>query len=114
MAVVCNFDRLKAISMGEDEFAAEMVKVFLEDSESQLALLQDALAQADYDAALAAVHRMKGAAGNVGAEIFADACRNFEAFARDGKAGALALQANALRQELDRVRDTVQPQMGPL
>ncbi|MCB1021626.1 MAG: Hpt domain-containing protein [Acidobacteria bacterium] len=114
MALVCNFDRLEAISMGEDDFAAEMVRVFLDDSGSQIGIFQTALEQGDVGAAMAAVHRMKGAAGNVGAEVFADACRSLEALARQGQTDGLAPQAAELRRELDRVRETFQEQMGAL
>lgn len=46
----------------------ELVELFLEDSQSNLAAMADALAQADREGLNRAAHSMKSSAGNVGAQ----------------------------------------------
>lgn len=112
MPTSCNFERLKEISMGDDEFAAELVRVFLDDAVLQIDTLGAAVEQADWRAALDAAHRLKGAAGNVGAEILADACRRIESAARNELVSGLAAEIHEARRELARVRVAVQQEMG--
>ena len=112
MSRVCNLDRLKAISLGDDEFAEELVRVFLDDAAEQIENLREAVRSGDCVAASEAAHRLKGAGGNVGAELFAQACQRLETAARDQAADALAPVFRDVDRELARVRSTFEAELG--
>jgi HPt (histidine-containing phosphotransfer) domain-containing protein len=73
---------LKDISMDDQDFAHELVRIFLEDSAIQLQRLRAAVDRADCREVAEVAHRLKGAAGNVGAEILAETCAALESAAR--------------------------------
>lgn len=111
MALVCNFDRLKAISLGDDEFAEELVRLFLDDAADQIEKLRAAVQQSDYHAAKEAAHRLKGAGGNVGAEVFSAVCQRLESAAREHAASDLAPVFAEVDRELARVRIELESEM---
>jgi HPt (histidine-containing phosphotransfer) domain-containing protein len=112
MPVVCNFERLRDISMGDDEFAGELVRIFLDDTAVQIERLRAAVESADCNEAAEAAHRMKGAGGNVGAEIFAAACGEIETAGRTGRADALCGGLAGAQRELARARELFESELG--
>ncbi len=46
---------------------AELLQIFITDSQNHLSTLRVAIAQGDYSTALHAIHQLKGASANVGA-----------------------------------------------
>jgi HPt (histidine-containing phosphotransfer) domain-containing protein len=68
--------------MGDDEFAEDLVRIFLDDAAAQLERLRAAVERGDRGEVAEAAHRMKGAGGNVGAEALAEVCHALEAAAR--------------------------------
>ena len=112
MTDVCNFDRLRTVSMGDDEFAGELVRVFLDDATVQLERLRLAVERGDCREASEVAHRLKGAGGNVGAEVFAKACSSLEVAGRDGKTSALEGGFRDVDRELARARERFQAELG--
>ena len=104
MAQICNFERLDAISMGDQEFADELVRVFLDDAGDQIERLRLAVESADAHSVAQIAHRLKGAAGNVGAETMAEACRMLERAAYDPASPALSPHYGEVRRQLERTR----------
>ena len=111
MALVCNFDRLKAISMGDEEFAEELVRVFLDDAADQIEKLRLAVEQSDYGAVSQAAHRLKGAGGNVGADVFAEVCQQMESAAQKNASCELAPVFADVDRELARARSVFESEM---
>lgn len=112
MPSVCNFERLRDITMGDDEFAGELVRVFLDDSAAQLERLRVAVERADCGEAAEVAHRLKGAGGNVGAEVLAEVCRVLEASSRQGSTAGLSEGLLAIDRELARARALFQAELG--
>lgn len=112
MAEVCNFERLRKISMGDEEFAGELVQVFLDDAAVQLERLRAAVERADCGEAAEAAHRLKGAGGNVGAELVAEVCHELEAAGRGGSVESLATGLANLDRELARARSEFGAKLG--
>ncbi len=112
MPDICNFERLRAISMGDDEFAEELTRVFLEDASLQLERLRAAVAAADCNETAEAAHRLKGAGGNVGAEILAEACRCLEEAGRSGVENALQGGFDEVERELAKAREVFRTELG--
>ena len=112
MPEVCNFERLRHVSMGDDEFAQELVQVFLDDAAVQLERLRVAVEQADCNEAAEVAHRLKGAGGNVGAEILSEVCRKLETAGRGGETGALEGGLADIDRELAKARERFQAELG--
>ena len=112
MPDVCNLDRLRNISMGDDEFAGELVRVFLDDSVIQLERLRVAVESSDCSEVAEAAHRLKGAGGNVGAEILAEVCHDVEVAGRSGSVEALGKGLEAIDRELNRARAVFESELG--
>jgi HPt (histidine-containing phosphotransfer) domain-containing protein len=112
MPEVCNFKRLKDISMGDDAFAEELVRVFLEDAASQLERLRAAVERSDCRETAETAHRMRGAGGNVGAEVLAQVCNELESAARNSVTDDLAGAFANVDRELERARTAFESELG--
>lgn len=68
-----NIYQLREI-MGEDaeEFIADLVNTFLEDSRKQIDSIKNGLQSADFDAVKQAAHTLKGSSANVGLEYLSE------------------------------------------
>lgn len=79
-----DWDRVSELrdEIGAEDFA-EVVEIFLEEVEEELAKLNDGMAQ---DALLSGLHFLKGSALNLGFESFSDMCQDYETAARNAEA----------------------------
>lgn len=111
MPQVCNFERLRKISMDDREFAGELVRVFLEDAAAQVERLRAAVERADCVETAEAAHRLKGSGGNVGAEVLAEACSGLETAGRAGRVEELSAGLAAIDRELGRARDLFESEL---
>jgi len=85
--------------MGEEEIAREVLGVFAEDLPAQLAAVRLSLRAGDATAVRAGGHKLKGSAGNVGAEGLRELAARLEQAGAGGnlaEAGALLASAEAL------------------
>jgi signal transduction histidine kinase/CheY-like chemotaxis protein/HPt (histidine-containing phosphotransfer) domain-containing protein len=92
--------RTIAESAGAD-VADDLVETFAADAELQVAALRDAVRLGDLTAAGAAAHRLRGAAGSLGARTLAEACADLERAAQAGQAATLSSAIADLPTTLD-------------
>ena len=81
--------------------------VYLSSSEKGVRGLRAAVLEADRAAVESCAHALKGSAGNVGADRFAEACRVMEDCARQGRMGDWDFAA--VEAEYARVRADLEP-----
>ncbi|KKJ00302.1 Hpt domain-containing protein [Prochlorothrix hollandica] len=62
-----DWDYIQNLADGDNEFALELLQVFVQDLQSQLPNLQKAIAIENYIKIQESAHYLKGASGNVGA-----------------------------------------------
>ena len=86
---------------GDREFLKELLEMFLEDAQDQLANLREAVASADAPGVVAASHSIKGAAANLAAEQVFACAKEIEAASRAGQAAELADQVETLVARVD-------------
>ncbi|MDR1611649.1 MAG: Hpt domain-containing protein [Planctomycetota bacterium] len=81
------FDRKQLLTMSADdeELAAQVAGVFLDDIPKQLTALGEAFAQEDREVAERVAHTIKGASATVGGERLRAASEVGERLAREGK-----------------------------
>lgn len=102
-----NVARLREATLDDAEFMDELVEMFLTDAADQLALLERAIASADWPSTSRTAHRLRGASSNVGAEELARLCSELEHSSFEG-AAAEENSGITIRQELERVRIALQ------
>jgi PAS domain S-box-containing protein len=90
---------------GDREMAAELVKLFIESGDEQLAMIADAVKTRDFSTVGAQAHSLKGASANLQAHSASAAAARLEAAARAGSADAVANLAEALGAEVQRTVD---------
>lgn len=101
---------LDQVSGGDRGFQRELLQVFIQDCETQLPQLRQAIAGYDAERMRRVAHRLKGASSNVGANAFCQVVRELEhlgvALARQGSQGGHDLEwARALQapEDLERI-----------
>jgi len=100
-----NVERLRDVSMEDSDFMIELVDLFLDDMPEQLDCLRTAIEQADSDSTAKAAHRIKGAAGNVGADRLSQICGELEQSSRVAEAAPSQAALAEIELEWGRVRD---------
>ncbi|WP_420592024.1 Hpt domain-containing protein [Bacterioplanoides sp.] len=100
------FDMLKEVM--DDEFP-DLLRVYIEDSDSRLPLLHQALAAADASALRELAHSFKGASSNISALPLADLCFSLESAAKNGELSGLDQVISAIEQEYSTVKNYLQP-----
>ncbi len=95
---------LEALADGCAEFMAELLQIFIADSQNHLSTLRVAIAQGDYSTALHAIHQIKGASANVGALTLQAIAARLEQHLRHNQIP----QAHLLVHELNRALHIVQ------
>lgn len=86
-----------------DDFFADLVGAFLEESTMYFAQLHDSLAQADLNTFRRAAHTLKSNANNFGAGRMAELARELEALARENRLDAVGDKIETLQAEYERV-----------
>jgi hypothetical protein len=101
---------LDQVSGGDRGFQRELLQVFIQDCETQLPQLRQAIAGYDAERMRRVAHRLKGASSNVGANAFCQVVRELEhlgvALAQQGSQGGHDLEwARALQapEDLERI-----------
>lgn len=91
--------------MEDNEFMIELVDLFLDDMPGQLDRLRKAVEEADMDSTARAAHRIKGAAGNVGADRLSRICGELEKSSRAAEAAPSQAALAEIELEWVRVRE---------
>ena len=94
---------LAEISGGDRSFEHQMLAIFRQANDADVAALRQALANRDLVTVRRCTHRVKGAGRMVGARALTDICEKIEQAGHAGDWDAVAAQGEALDRELDRV-----------
>ena len=110
-AAVLNRDSLEALkslqSEGDDGFLKEMIELFLADTPSRFADMDAALAQGQQQDFVRAVHSIKGASANFGADALHDLCAEVEQMGRAGQMHESQPKIQEIHDEFARVRSAL-------
>ena len=111
-----NRDSLEALkslqSEGDDGFLKEMIELFLADTPVRFAEMDTALAAGEQGDFVRAVHSIKGASANFGADDLHGMCAKVEAMGRAGQMHETAAERAALREEFERVQVALLAEVG--
>jgi HPt (histidine-containing phosphotransfer) domain-containing protein len=100
--------RIREAAMDDDEFMVELIDIFLDDIPAQMEWLRRGAGQSDPDEVKKAAHRIRGAAGNVGAERLSGLCADLEESAIEHDLPPLSELLDGVEQEWVRVQATLQ------
>ncbi|HEU4530794.1 MAG TPA: response regulator, partial [Steroidobacteraceae bacterium] len=100
-----DWNALMKTADGDEEFARELVALFIESGDQTLAAIQAALDAGDCATLGAKAHSLKGASANLHAQAAATAAARLEAAARAGRSDEVAQLAQTLRAEIARTID---------
>lgn len=93
--------------MNDQELMREVLGVMLDDTASQLLLLDAAIRTGDLPTCRRLAHYSKGACANVGAGRVAAACQRLEQQASNGEIAACSRSLAELHDELDALREEI-------
>ena len=89
--------------MGDIELIKELIPVFLEDCQERFEKLKTAVLDKDCEAIRFYAHAVKGAAGNVGAQLFSDAAGKLENASKNGDIESAVTIYGELKTEYGKV-----------
>jgi len=101
---------------GDPELLLDLIEMFLDDSPSKVAAVEQGLASGDFDKAERAAHSLKGSSGTLGARLLQDVCELLQVSTRHRRldesqalaprlANEYSLADAALREVLARYKD---------
>ena len=96
-----DWDHIVAVSDGDQEFAQELVQLFIDSGDAALREIREALDRGDLVAMGSAAHSFKGSSANIHAESASAAAGRLEEAARAGDIGQLAGLEEQLRREAE-------------
>jgi CheY-like chemotaxis protein/HPt (histidine-containing phosphotransfer) domain-containing protein len=96
----------------ETDVVMEMLDILLEDAPAHIDRIRDALVKGDAESLTSSAHRLKGAAGNLGAEPLYHVARDLEALGRQGNLAEAEKRYPALREEIARIASFVEAHRG--
>ncbi len=108
-----NVEHIREATMGDDEFLAELIDLFLDDTPGQLEALRKAVRAGDAESAASAAHRLKGSSGNLGAESLSALCLHVEKSSR-GQQEELPKLVEQVDEEFNQVREILTNLRGEL
>jgi CheY-like chemotaxis protein/HPt (histidine-containing phosphotransfer) domain-containing protein len=100
-----DWERLMTVSDGDEEFAQELVQLFIESGDAALRDITIALQRGDLATVGRVAHSFKGSSANIFAQPASTAAAHLEEAARSGNAGELSLLEERLRLEANRATD---------
>jgi HPt (histidine-containing phosphotransfer) domain-containing protein len=89
---------------GQPDVVHEVLTVFLSDAPLRVAAIEEAVRSGDATWVHRAAHAFKGAAGNIGATILHNHCRELDEVAKSGTLARAPELARQIREEFNRVR----------
>ena len=100
-----DWDHIVAISDGDEEFARELVQLFIDSGDAALREIREALNRGDLTATGTAAHSFKGSSANIHARAASAAAARLEQAARAGEGEHLSRLEQELRREARRATD---------
>jgi two-component system, sensor histidine kinase and response regulator len=98
--------------LGDADLISELADMFLDDAESRLAALREALQSGDASALERAAHTLKGSSGNMGATKMAAMCAELQEACASGDLGRAPFVLARLEEELARVRPALEGEVS--
>ncbi len=98
---VLGWEAALELVLGDEALLRDMANLFLERADDRLADIADAHMREDAEALARAAHKLKGSAGNFGAQGVMDAAERIERAAEAGEPAAVAALLPALRAALE-------------
>jgi PAS domain S-box-containing protein len=99
--------------MGDNAIAEKVIKIFLEQTPTQILELKKALKDADLPTVERLSHNIKGASANIGAGRLQAVAFDFETLARSGDVTGITTRLDDLEKELDQLKKTVRKKIAP-
>jgi HPt (histidine-containing phosphotransfer) domain-containing protein len=93
--------------LGGDEFLAEVIDTFVADAPTLLETLRRSLEEGETEELRRSAHTLKSNGATLGAEPFAELCRELEQRAKDGRLGDADSLVASIEQEYGRLRDAL-------
>ena len=109
-----NLEHIREATMGDDEFLAELITLFLNDTPQQLEALRKAVRTGDAETAASAAHRLKGSSSNMGAESLSALCLHLEKSSSGKQLEELPRLVEQVDEEFDQVREILTNLRGEL
>jgi CheY-like chemotaxis protein len=100
-----DWQHLMSMADGEDQFAQELVQLFIDSGDATLRDIRDAISRGDMAAVGRAAHSYKGSSANIRAQSASTAASRLEEAARAGAIDQLAELEAALRREAERANE---------
>jgi signal transduction histidine kinase/ligand-binding sensor domain-containing protein/CheY-like chemotaxis protein/HPt (histidine-containing phosphotransfer) domain-containing protein len=100
-----DWEEFISLTDGDDEFAGQLVQLFIDSGDASLREIRDALGRGDLPAVGRAAHAFKGSSANIRAQLASEAAARLEEAAKEGAADRLAALEEALHREAGRVKD---------
>ncbi|MGC8668877.1 MAG: PAS domain S-box protein [Chthonomonadales bacterium] len=100
-------ERLERNCGNDEDFAKEVVEVFLRTTEETMEALEAAVQKEDWEQVAMAAHSVKGTARTLGAEALGAACWELEQAGRRSDDAACRAGLEAMRREFHRVREVL-------
>jgi CheY-like chemotaxis protein/HPt (histidine-containing phosphotransfer) domain-containing protein len=100
-AAPVDWDHIVAVSNGDEEFANELVQLFIDSGDASLQKIREALDGGDLAAMGAAAHSFKGSSANIQAKAASAAADRLEQAARAGDIDRLVELEDQLRREAE-------------
>ena len=100
-----SLQRIREATMGDEEFMAELIDIYLDDSPAQISALRDAIEGREGEVAASAAHRLKGSSGNLGADSLAALCRRVEESGRENRVEEMPGLLKDIEREFSRVKE---------
>ena len=98
-----DWDHIVSVSDGDEQFARELVQLFIDSGDASLRQIREALDRGDLAAMGSAAHSFKGSSANIRAESASAAAGRLEEAARAGNISQLAELEDQLRREAELV-----------
>lgn len=105
--LVFDWDGMVIRMMNDEEFAKEMVQVFLDDTPLQIAELKSYLETGDISGAERQAHSIKGAAASVGGEVLREIAFTMEQAGKTGDIEAVRMHLTELDTQFDVLKEAM-------
>jgi HPt (histidine-containing phosphotransfer) domain-containing protein len=100
-----DWDAFISLTDGDDEFAGQLVQLFIDSGDASLREIRDALGRGDLPAVGRAAHAFKGSSANIRAHHASAAAASLEKAVRDGAVDRLGPLEETLQLEVGRVKE---------
>ena len=101
---VLDIQQLREITLDDDELMREILTSLVDDTTSQMVLLDQAIRDHDPQRTVRLAHYSKGACANIGANAMAAQLKRLELHASAGRFDECAASYQILTREVDRLR----------